>query len=231
MTLVAGAVVIFLFLGNLRATLIPAVTIPVSIVAAAIVMAALGYSINMLTLLGAVLAIGLVVDDAIVVLENIVAAHRARRAAAARGDQRQARDRLRRDRDHLVLMAVFVPISFLPGNVGRLFSEFGVTVAAAWCSRPRRAVADADDDFEAVRRRHPRGPPGQRHRLMPSARLRVVTRRAAPDADRHAPAVLLASSATRCWPSMLLALGWPWAGMRLPTELAPPEDRGRVHCS
>ena len=65
-------VVIFLFLGSMRATLIPAATIPVSIFAAALVMAVFGYSINTLTLLGAVLAIGLVVDDAIVVLENIV---------------------------------------------------------------------------------------------------------------------------------------------------------------
>src|SRR6187399_3693524 len=71
-TLILVLIVIFLFLGTLRATLIPAVTIPVSIIAAAIVMAVLDYSINTLTLLGAVLAIGMVVDDAIVVLENIV---------------------------------------------------------------------------------------------------------------------------------------------------------------
>ena len=70
--LAAVFLVIFLFLGSVRATLIPAATIPVSLFAAAIVMAMLGYSINTLTLLGAVLAIGLVVDDAIVVLENIV---------------------------------------------------------------------------------------------------------------------------------------------------------------
>ena len=64
-------IVIYLFLGNIRATLIPAVTVPVSIIAAFIVMYALGFSINLLTLLAMVLAIGLVVDDAIVVLENI----------------------------------------------------------------------------------------------------------------------------------------------------------------
>ena len=63
--------VIYIFLGNLRATLIPAVTIPVSIIASLTVMYALGYSVNVLTLLGLVLAIGLVVDDAIVVLENV----------------------------------------------------------------------------------------------------------------------------------------------------------------
>ena len=72
------------FLGNLRATLIPAVTIPVSIIASFTVMYALGYSINVLTLLGLVLAIGLVVDDAIVVLENVHRRARARRAAARR---------------------------------------------------------------------------------------------------------------------------------------------------
>ena len=65
-------VVIYLFLGTVRATIIPAVTIPVSIISACIVMAIAGFSVNVLTLLGAVLAIGLVVDDAIVVLENIV---------------------------------------------------------------------------------------------------------------------------------------------------------------
>ncbi len=67
--------VIYIFLGNLRATLIPAVTIPVSIIASLTVMYALGYSINVLTLLGLVLAIGLVVDDAIVVLENVHRRH------------------------------------------------------------------------------------------------------------------------------------------------------------
>ena len=92
-------VVIYAFLGNLRATLIPAVTIPVSIVAAFTVMYALGYSINVLTLLALVLAIGLVVDDAIVVLENIYRRIEHGEPPLRRGDQRQQRDRLRRHRD------------------------------------------------------------------------------------------------------------------------------------
>ena len=129
-------VVIYAFLGNLRATLIPAVTIPVSIIAAFIVMAALGYSINILTLLGLVLAIGLVVDDAIVVLENI---HR--RIEDGEPPLLAAVDGSREIgfaviATTLVLVAVFVPISFLQGNIGRLFREFGITLAAAVaCSR------------------------------------------------------------------------------------------------
>jgi multidrug efflux pump len=123
--------VIYGFLGSLRATLIPAVTIPVSIVAAFTVMFALGYSVNVLTLLGLVLAIGLVVDDAIVVLENI---HRRIELgepplkAAVTGSREIGFAVLATT---ATLAAVFVPISFLPGDLGRLFREFGFTVAAA----------------------------------------------------------------------------------------------------
>lgn len=124
-------IVIYLFLGTVRATIIPALTIPVSIIAAAIIMAIAGYSINVLTLLGAVLAIGLVVDDAIVVLENIV-----RRIELGEPPLLAAVDGTREIgfaviATTLVLIAVFLPISFIPGNVGRLFGEFGITIAAA----------------------------------------------------------------------------------------------------
>jgi len=123
--------VIYLFLGNVRATLIPAVTIPVSIIASFIVMSALGFSINTLTLLGLVLAIGLVVDDSIVVLENIY-----RRLELGEPALIAAVDGSREIgfaviATTAVLVSVFVPISFLQGNVGKLFREFGITVAAA----------------------------------------------------------------------------------------------------
>ena len=123
--------VIYLFLGNVRATLIPAVTIPVSIISSFLVMAWLGFSINVLTLLGLVLAIGLVVDDAIVVLENIY-----RRMEDGEPPLIAAVDGSREIgfaviATTLVLVAVFVPISFLQGSVGQLFREFGITVAAA----------------------------------------------------------------------------------------------------
>ncbi|HXC58143.1 MAG TPA: efflux RND transporter permease subunit, partial [Steroidobacteraceae bacterium] len=130
-TMVIVLVVIFLFLGSMRATLIPAVTIPVSIFAAALVMALFGYSINTLTLLGAVLAIGLVVDDAIVVLENIVrrVEHKEPPLLAAINGSKEIGFAV--IATTMVLVAVFLPISYLQGNVGRLFSEFGVSVAAA----------------------------------------------------------------------------------------------------
>ncbi len=124
--------VIYLFLGNVRATLIPAVTIPVSHHRdRSWSWRWLGFSINVLTLLGLVLAIGLVVDDAIVVLENIY-----RRMEDGEPPLIAAVDGSREIgfaviATTLVLVAVFVPISFLQGNVGQLFREFGITVAAA----------------------------------------------------------------------------------------------------
>ena len=123
--------VIYIFLGNLRATLIPAVTIPVSIIASLTVMYALGYSINVLTLLGLVLAIGLVVDDAIVVLENVHRRHELGEptlVAAITGTREIGFAVIATT---LTLISVFVPISFLPGDLGRLFREFGFTLAAA----------------------------------------------------------------------------------------------------
>ncbi|NCA71744.1 MAG: efflux RND transporter permease subunit [Sphingobacteriia bacterium] len=124
--------VIFLFLGSVRAMLVPAVTVPVSLVATFSVLLALGFSINILTLLALVLAIGLVVDDAIVVLENV---HRrmehygeTRLVAAYRGARQVGFAVVATT---LVLISVFVPIAFLQGDVGRLFSEFALTMAAA----------------------------------------------------------------------------------------------------
>lgn len=124
--------VIFLFLGSLRATIIPAITVPISIVATFIVLYALGLSINLLTLLALVLAIGLVVDDAIVVLENISRRMNAYGetplVAAFRGTRQVGFAVVATT---LVLVAVFVPITFLQGDVGRLFTEFALTISAA----------------------------------------------------------------------------------------------------
>jgi multidrug efflux pump len=129
MLLVIG--VIYVFLGNVRATLIPAVTIPVSVIAAFIVMAALGFSINTLTLLGLVLAIGLVVDDAIVVLENIYRRMERGEPALIASVDGSREIGFAVVATTMVLVAVFLPMSFLEGNVGKLFREFGFTIAAA----------------------------------------------------------------------------------------------------
>ncbi|WP_077751181.1 efflux RND transporter permease subunit [Shewanella psychrophila] len=124
-------IVIYLFLGSVRAMLIPALTVPVSLMATFIVLYALGYTINLLTLLAMILAIGMVVDDAIVVLENI---HRrieegdSPLKAAYLGSREVAFAVVATT---LVLVAVFMPITFLEGDIGKLFKEFAVAMSAA----------------------------------------------------------------------------------------------------
>lgn len=124
-------IVVYVFLQNWRATLIPCIAVPVSIIGTFAGMYALGYSINTLTLFGMVLAIGIVVDDAIVVLENIV-----RRLEMGESPLRAA---LRGAREvgftvvsiSISLVAVFTPILFMGGIVGRLFREFSVVLTTA----------------------------------------------------------------------------------------------------
>jgi multidrug efflux pump len=124
-------VVIFLFLGSLRATLIPIVTIPLSLVGVMMMLSALGFSINLLTLLALVLAIGLVVDDAIVVVENI---HRhieegmSRVQAALQGAREIAMPVISMT---ITLAAVYAPIALVSGLTGALFREFALTLAGA----------------------------------------------------------------------------------------------------
>jgi len=123
--------VIYLFLGNFRAMLIPALTVPVSLIGTFIVLSAFGYTINLLTLLALVLAIGLVVDDAIVVIENIhrrIELGESKMVAAFRGTRQVGFAVLATT---AVLVAVFVPITFMEGDTGRLFSEFAIAIAAA----------------------------------------------------------------------------------------------------
>jgi HAE1 family hydrophobic/amphiphilic exporter-1 len=124
-------VVIFLFLRDLRATLIPALTMPVALIGTLAAIYLVGFSVNILTLLALVLATGMVVDDAIVVLENIVRRRSegmGPRAAAVLGTQQVFFAVVTTT---ATLAAVFVPLSFLPGQAGGLFREFGFTLAMA----------------------------------------------------------------------------------------------------
>ena len=123
--------IIFFFLRNLRATLIPLVTIPVSLVGAFGIMLALGFTINTLTLLALVLAIGLVVDDAIVVLENIyrhIEEGMPRMQAALQGSKEIGFAVVAMT---LTLAAVYAPVAFMTGRTGKLFIEFALTLAGA----------------------------------------------------------------------------------------------------
>ncbi len=133
--LLAGGLVvliIFLFLRNLRATIIPGLAIPASIIATFAVMYAFNFSINNLTLLALTLAIGIVVDDAIIVLEN---AYR-HQEELGEPPERAAAEATREIAFAVIsttisLVAVFIPLAFLRGNTGRLFREFGIAVAAS----------------------------------------------------------------------------------------------------
>ena len=124
-------VVIFLFLGSIRTVLIPIVTIPLSLIGAGILMLALGFSINLLTLLAMVLAIGLVVDDAIVVVENVfrhIEEGKSPIQAALIGAREIAGPVIAMT---ITLAAVYAPIGFLGGVTGTLFREFAFTLASA----------------------------------------------------------------------------------------------------
>jgi multidrug efflux pump len=124
-------IVIFLFLGSLRSVVIPIVTIPLSLIGAGTLMAAMGFSLNLLTLLAMVLAIGLVVDDAIVVVENVyrhIEQGRTPAQAALIGAREIASPVISMT---LTLAAVYAPIGFLGGVTGALFREFAFTLAGA----------------------------------------------------------------------------------------------------
>ena len=121
--------VVFVFLQSWRTTIIPVIAIPVSLVATFAVLAAFGFSINTLTLLGLVLAVGLVVDDAIVVVENVerqLEDGLSRRAAAIQAMKEVTPPIMATT---IVLMAVFVPTAFMPGITGQLYNQFALTIA------------------------------------------------------------------------------------------------------
>ncbi|MBI3201222.1 MAG: efflux RND transporter permease subunit [Myxococcales bacterium] len=217
--LLVGAV-IFLFLRSFRSTLVPVVAIPVSLVGTFFVMYLAGFTINILSLVGLVLAIGLVVDDAIVVLENIYSKieHGMSPMSAALAGSREVYFAV--ISTTLTLVAVFLPIVFISGLTGRLFREFAVVVSAAvmlsafvaltlspvMCrtllrprARPSWFYRVTEPFFVALTRLY-------RGALARVLRLRVVS-----------PLVVVA----------VIALAWLTLG-KLRSELAPLEDRSNI---
>ena len=130
-SLILVILIIFFFLRDWRSTLIPVVAIPVSLIGAFILMALFGLSINVLTLLAVVLAIGLVCDDAIIVLENIHAKVYRGMAPMEAADKGMGEIYFAIISTTIVLAAVFIPVMFLQGLVGRLFREFAIVVAGS----------------------------------------------------------------------------------------------------
>jgi multidrug efflux pump len=214
--------VVWLFLYNLRATAIPSVAVPVSLVGTFAGMYLLGFSINSLTLFGMVLAIGIVVDDAIIVLENVE-----RHMRSEHVDPREATRRAMAEVSRaiiaivLVLNAVFLPVAFLGGLVGEMYRQFAITIAVsvtisgfvaltltpAMCARllktgevePKGFLALFDAAFMSVTSAYTKGVQWTM---------------------RHAVIAVVAIAA-------MLAATW-WFQRSVPTALAPNEDQGYV---
>ncbi|MEE4251902.1 MAG: efflux RND transporter permease subunit, partial [Alcanivoracaceae bacterium] len=209
--------VIWIFLGSLRATLIPAVTIPVSIIGAFAGLALLGFSLNVLTLLALILAIGLVVDDAIVMLENIQRRmdEGEKPLVAAFLGARQVAFAI--VATTLTLVAVFVPISFMGGDVGRLFAEFGFTLAAAVVVSSVVALSLAPMLCSRWLKPHEKqAEPNWLDRQL--INMADLYQRTLHYTLSH-PAPVLSVAFAGC---VLAALAWT----QVPRELAPTEDRG-----
>ncbi len=213
-------IVIFLFLRSWRATLIPLVTIPVSLIGAFAVMYAFGYSINTLTLLAMVLAIGLVVDDAIVMLENIyrhVEEGMPPMEAALKGSKEIGFAIIAMT---LTLAAVYVPLAFSTGRTGKLFVEFAMTLAGAVIVSGFTALT-LSPMMSARLLRHEDNP----------GRFYVWGERALGALDRSYRSLLAGALKAR-WVVLVAALAI-YAGaaaffLALPKELAPQEDQGLV---
>ncbi len=212
--------IIFLFLRSLRATLVPLVTIPISLIGAFALMDLFGFSINTLTLLAMVLAIGLVVDDAIVMLENIyrhVEEGMAPREAALRGSREIGFAIIAMT---ITLAAVYAPIGFMTGTTGRLFTEFAWALAGAVLVSGFVALT-ASPMMCALLLRHQKS-----HGLVYRAIERVLEvtttgyRRALGASLKLRPLVLLVGLAVAGGGGFIFTL--------LDSELAPYEDQGTV---
>ena len=212
--------VIFLFLGNVRATLIPAITVPVALIGSMMALSWFGFSINLLTLLALVLAIGLVVDDAIVVLENIyrrIEQGQTPLLAAYHGGREVAFAVIATT---LVLVAVFVPLVFLSGNVGRLFTEFAIAIAAAVVFSSLTALSLTPMMCSKMLKHRERSSSFGQVLDKGFARIEAAYGRALSQSI-HQPVLIVLILAVALFAVQMLF-------KQLPTEYTPKEDRGNM---
>lgn len=214
--------IIFLFLGSMRASLIPAVTVPISLIATFIVLYILGYSVNLLTLLALVLAIGMVVDDAIVMLENIyrrISLGEKPLLAATRGANQVIFAVIATT---LVLAAVFMPISLWAGKTGKLFTEFAVAMTAAVCFSSFIALTLTPMLCAKMLKQQSESEKGWLIRCVDACM--AFTERIYDRSLRFVARFKIITAAVFFAICILMVAGW----MRLPAEYEPTEDRGVI---
>ncbi len=212
--------VIYLFLRDLRTTIIPMLAVPVSLIGAFFIMYIADFSVNVLTLLGIVLAIGLVVDDAIVMLENIFTKIEGGMLPREAGNRGSSEVYFAIIATTVALVAVFLPVIFLQGITGRLFKEFGIVLSGSVIISSFVALTLTPMMCTRIFRQH------QHHSRFYQATepfFRTM-------ADRYRD--LLAGFLERRWMAFAVVGGAfvliAVVGMSLQSELAPLEDRGRM---
>ncbi|PZX40721.1 HAE1 family hydrophobic/amphiphilic exporter-1 [Roseinatronobacter thiooxidans] len=219
MALLIVIATIYLFLRDARATLVPAVTLPIALIGTLAAVYLAGFSVNILTLLALVLATGMVVDDAIVVLENIV-----RRRAQGLGARAAAVLGTRQVFFAVVtttatLAAVFVPLSFLPGQAGGLFREFGFTLAMAVLLSSVVALTLCPVLASLLLKGQEGGEPAPRGPVARFGDRLARAYKSSLERALGAPFVVILAAL------VFAASGW-FAAQSVPQELTPPEDRG-----
>jgi multidrug efflux pump len=219
-TMLIVGLAVFLFLGSIRTALVPLVAMPVSLIGAAIVMYLFGFSLNLLTILAIVLAVGLVVDDAIVVVENIerhIRQGKTRLDAALAGARELVGPIVAMT---ITLAVVYTPIAFQGGLTGSLFLEFAITLAAAVVVSGFVAVT-----LSPVMSAHFLHPQGEQARLTVFVnrhfdRLRAFYGRLLDGALQMRPAIIAAAL-------LIMAAAWPLYEYSQ-RELAPVEDQSHI---
>ncbi|AXP03734.1 multidrug efflux RND transporter permease subunit [Pseudomonas fluorescens] len=229
-TLVEAMVLVFLvmllFLQNLRYTLIPAVVVPVCLLGTVAVMAALGFSINMMTLFGMVLAIGILVDDAIVVVENVerlIAQEHLSPKAATRKAMRQISGAI--VGITLVLAAVFLPLAFMGGSVGVIYQQFAVALSVSILFSGFLALTLTPALCATVLKPFDPAPPTRPNRWASAFNRRFEA--LAQRYERLGASWVRRGSRSLClYLVLLLVLGFTYA--RLPSSFLPAEDQGYI---
>jgi HAE1 family hydrophobic/amphiphilic exporter-1 len=215
-------IVIVVFLQNLRAMLVPATTVPVTIIGAFAAMAALGFTINLMTLFALILAIGIVVDDAIIIVEN--ASHYIEKGLSPKDAAIKAMSELTGPviGITLVLTAVFLPAAFLPGITGQLFRQFALVIAATAVISAINALTLKPTQCALYLKPRSNKPPNaffrgfnRVYQAFEDGYMAVVRRMVA----RHRLMMLV-------FFAIIAVAGWQFA--RLPTGFLPTEDQGYV---